>query len=681
VTLTGVGGSGKTRLAVEVAHEQLGSFPDGAYFGDLSLVTEADRVWDAIARGVELEVGGAPGAADEPGQRITRFLSTRRALLVLDNCEHLLDAAVEVVDQLLDATRHLTVLATSREGLHVDGETMVQVPSLPLETDAVRMFRERASASGAGDVDDEIARRICERLDGLPLAIELAAARSGQLGAAEVAQRLSDRFQLLTGPGRRVPRQRTLEATLDWSHDLLHDDEKRALRRLAVFSGSFSLRAAEKVTGAPADLIGSLVDKSIVQRGADGRFRLLDTVRAYSEDRLTEAGEAEEVRRAHVEWLVDQIDSFTDEEVILATSGRSNEFVAAELENLFAAAAFAASSGDWSTVAHLSSYVALAEEWMGQHSFRPAARYLRDALDHAIDGPRRERALAGYVAVAVLEPEAAEPAAAGRVDLFTEAGECAWRGRDGVAIFSLTSLANQLDARSRATGDGAGLQQARRFIERASTRAGALGEQWEALPTLFEGALALTAAEWERAADRIDVLTRLRHQSPTGQLNGWALWVEAAARLAVGRPLERDEIERRLADLRRRDAGPGAEVLASALGASDPNLPRQPIYVDRGQLDRSAPHDANAVLISVAAIAAREGDWPVAARLLAAARGSGGVFTSVAGLTLYRLTAPQVRAALDKPRRDALIAEGREMGFARAADVAIEWLAMDRPNV
>ena len=254
---------------------------------------------------------------------------------MLDNCEHLLDAAADVVDQLLDTTRHLTVLATSREGLHVDGETMVQVPSLPLETDAVRMFRERASASGAGEVDDEIARRICERLDGLPLAIELAAARSGQLGAAEVAQRLSDRFQLLTGPGRRVPRQRTLEATLDWSHDLLHDDEKRALRRLAVFSGTFSLLAAEKVASAPADLIGSLVDKSLVQRGADGRFRLLDTVRAYAEDRLIEAGEGEEVRRAHVAWLVDQIGSFTDEEVILATSERSDEFVAAELEKFF----------------------------------------------------------------------------------------------------------------------------------------------------------------------------------------------------------------------------------------------------------------------------------------------------------------------------------------------------------
>jgi predicted ATPase/class 3 adenylate cyclase len=678
VTLTGVGGSGKTRLAVEVAHEQLGSFPDGAYFGDLSLVTDADRVWDAIARGVELEVGGAPSAADEPGQRIIRFLSTRRALLVLDNCEHLLDAAADVVDQLLDATRHLTVLATSREGLHVDGETMVQVPSLPLETDAVRMFRERASASGAGEVDDEIARRVCERLDGLPLAIELAAARSGQLGAAEVAQRLSDRFQLLTGPGRRVPRQRTLEATLDWSHDLLHDDEKRALRRLAVFSGTFSLLAAEKVASAPADVIGSLVDKSLVQRGANGRFRLLDTVRAYAEDRLIEAGEGEEVRRAHVAWLVEQIGSFTDEEVILATSGRSDEFVAAELENLFAASAFAASSGDWSTVAHLTSYVALAEGVMGQHAFRPAARYLRDALDHAIDGPRRDRALAGYTAVGYL---AAEPAAAGRVDLFTEAGECAWHGGDGVAIMSLTYLANSLDAVSRATGDGAGLQQARRLIERASTRAGVLGAEWEVLPTLFDGAMALSGAEWERAADRIDALTRLRHQSPAVQLSVWALWVEAAARLAVGRPLERDEIERRLADVRRRDTGPGAEVHASALGASDPNLPRQPIYLDRGQLDRSTRADATAVLISVAAIAAREGDWPVAARLLAAARGSGGVFTSGAGLTLYRLTAPQVRAALDKPRRDALIAEGREMGFARAADVAIEWLAMDRPSV
>ena len=146
VTLTGVGGSGKTRLAVEVAHDQLGSFDGGAYFADLSVVTETDQLWNAIARGVELDAGGAPGGTEQVADRVGRFLATRRALIVLDNCEHLIDAAGDAVEFLLDETRDLRVLATSREGLHVEGERIVQVPSLPLDTDAVRMFRERAAA-------------------------------------------------------------------------------------------------------------------------------------------------------------------------------------------------------------------------------------------------------------------------------------------------------------------------------------------------------------------------------------------------------------------------------------------------------------------------------------------------------------------------------------------------------
>ncbi len=670
VTLTGVGGSGKTRLAVEVAHDQLGSFPDGVYFADLSVMSDADRVWDAISRGLEFDAGGAPGGAEQPGQRIARFLSTRRALLVLDNCEHVLDAAGEAVDELLDATRNLRVLATSREGLHVEGEHLVQVPSLPLDTDALRMFRERAAASGANEVDDEVARRICERLDGLPLAIELAAARSGQLGPAEVARRLADRFQLLAGSRRRVPRQRTLEATLDWSYEQLHPDEQSALRGVAVFSGTFSLRAGEKVAGASADLIGALVDKSLVERVEDGRFRLLETVRAYAEMRLVAANEAEAMRRAHVQWLLDEIDGFTDEEVMLATSDRSDEFLRSELENLYAALAWVASSGDWSTVARLASYAGLAEGTIGDASFRPLAAYIREALDHGLDGELRDRALAAFIAVAYLEPEVE------RLDLWAEASRRARSGCDGAAVVSLTFAANVLDAWSRASGDDAGVSRASRLIERASAIARDLDPRWGLVPTLFEVTLALNAADWERAADRADALTVLRQRSPGARVSAWVVWVEAVAQLAIGRPLDRAEIERRLGQVRRGDLGPGAEVYTAALGLPDPTRPRRAIHLERRGLDRCTPAEATAVLISVAALAVRESDWPTAATMLAAARGEGGIFSSPAGVALYRLITPRVRTALAKPVRDGLIAEGRSLGLSHALDAAVEWLAM-----
>jgi predicted ATPase/class 3 adenylate cyclase len=670
VTLTGVGGSGKTRLAVEIAHDQLGSYADGVFFADLSAVSETDRLWSAVAVGLELDLGGAPGAAEEPGQRIARFLAERRALLVLDNCEHLLDAAADAADQLLDSTRHLRVLATSREGLHLEDERMVQVPSLRLETDAVRMFRDRAAASGEGAVEDEVARDICARLDGLPLAIELAAARAGQLGAGEVARRLSDRFELLTGSRRRVPRQRTLEATLDWSHDHLSAEEQTAFRRLGVFNGTFSMRAAETVTGAPVALIGPLVDKSLVNRGDDGRFRLLETVRAYAEDRLVEADEAEMARQAHLDWLLDEIGSFSDEEVLLATSDRSDEFVAAEMENLYAALAWASGRHEWSTVARLATYMGLAEGLIGQDSFRPVGAVLRECLDNGIDGPLRDRALAGYTAVAYLRREAP------REDLLREAAERSLDRPDGTAVAALTYTANMLDARSRARGDDPGIDLARRLIDTAATQARELGPQWQTLPVLFEVGLALSGSDWELAAARADELEGLRQQGLVGRVSDWALWVEAAARLAVGRPLARDEIDRRLATVRRRETSPGAEVHARAFAAPERTGPRQPMHLDRSGLDRSTPADETAVLISVAALAAREGDWHVAAKLLAAGRGGGGIFSSVAGVALYRLTTPLVKEALDKPVRDALIEEGRELGKSRAVGLAIDWLAM-----
>ena len=562
------------------------------------------------------------------------------------------------------------MLTTSREGLHVEGERIVQVPSLPLDTDAVRMFRERAVAAGADAIDDDTASQICKRLDGLPLAIELAAARSGQLGAAEVARRLTDRFRLLTGSRRRVPRQRTLEATLDWSHDQLNPEEQAALRRLSVFSGSFSLAAAETVADAPAHLFASLVDKSLVQRADGGRFRLLETVRAYAEDRLLEAGEGETSRRAQIEWFLQQIDSFTDEEIILSAGDRSDDFVSTELPNLCAGMVWAGSNGEWPVVARLASYVGLSEGVIGWDSFRPVVKHLREALDHGIDGELRDRTLAAYTGVAYMDPEVT------REDLWIEAGERALAGRDPTAVVRLTYLANVLDSFGRAENHTARIQRASAILERASAIARELGPQWELVSTRTEVLLALNAGDWRRAAAGVDAVEALRAHGTVGKPSPWMVWTDAVARLSVGRPFHREQLEARLVDVRRHDVGPGAAIHVAAFAAVDPSRSRQPIFVDRSSLDRATQLDLSAILISVAAVAARENEWSLAARLLASARTAGLIFTTPAAYALYRLTVPSVAAALAKPVRDGLVAEGRALGLSAAVDAAVTWLAI-----
>jgi hypothetical protein len=450
----------------------------------------------------------------------------------------------------------------------------------------------------------------------------------------------------------------------------LDGDEQRAFRRLAVFTGTFSLAAAERVTGAPVGSLGLLVDKSLVQRHDDGRFRLLETVRVYAEDRLVEANEAEAIRRAHVEWLLDEIETFTDEEVLLATSDRSDRFVTAEMENLYGALAWVSDRGEWPTVARIAAYMGLAEGLIGRDSFRPVAGFLWRCLDNGTDGPLRDRALSAYTAVAYLDRVQ-------RQDLFAEAGQRAWGRGDGPAVASLVYVANVLDALSRATGDDAGVRQAGRLGRQASAQARELGADWEVLALLFEVVLALSASDWEQAASRLEPLGALRRRGAGGQLSEWTLWVEGAARLATGRPLPREDIDRRLATVRRHEHSPGAEVHAQAFAAPERAGERRAIDLDRVSLDRATQGDATAVLISVAALAARHGDWHVAARLLAASSSAGGIFSSPAGVALYRLTTPRVREALDKPVRDALIDEGRALGVSGALDEAVEWLAVD----
>ncbi|MEU1540574.1 BTAD domain-containing putative transcriptional regulator [Actinacidiphila glaucinigra] len=325
VTLTGPGGSGKTRLSQEAAAAVTGSsaFPDGVWLAEFAPLDRAAAVPDAVLSAIgrrdtavlaaAREVRSAGQEAD-PAARLLEHCAQRRMLLVLDNCEHVIDAAATLTDQLLAACPGVTVLATSREPLGLPGETVRPVEPLPLPT-AHRLFVERAAAVRPGfDADrdhTEAVDEICRRLDGLPLAIELAAARLRVLTPRQIADRLDDRFRLLTGGSRTaLPRQQTLRAVVDWSWDLLGGAERTALRRLSVFAGGCTLQAAEAVCGEDAlELVGQLVDKSlvVVDHGAEEvRYRLLETIHEYAAERAADdPADLAEAGRRHTAYFAD----------------------------------------------------------------------------------------------------------------------------------------------------------------------------------------------------------------------------------------------------------------------------------------------------------------------------------------------------------------------------------------
>jgi non-specific serine/threonine protein kinase len=325
VTLTGTGGCGKTRLALHVAAEVVGGYPNGVWLVELAALGDPSLVPQAVAT--------ALGVRDEPGQplraTLLAALRARRLLLVLDNCEHLLDACAHLADALLQACSDLCILATSREALGIVGEVSWRVPSLtvPVATprgpadvlacESARLFCERARAvDPAFAVTGQNAAalaEICRRLDGIPLALELAAARVRVLSVERIAARLDDRFRLLTGGSRTaLARQQTLRAAIDWSYNLLSDPERQLVRRLAVFVGGCSLEAVEAVCGGDGiagdevlDLLSALVDKSLVladRRDGVESYRLLETIRQYAGEKLREAGEADAVRARHRAW-------------------------------------------------------------------------------------------------------------------------------------------------------------------------------------------------------------------------------------------------------------------------------------------------------------------------------------------------------------------------------------------
>jgi predicted ATPase/DNA-binding CsgD family transcriptional regulator len=380
LTLNGAGGCGKTRLALQLAADVLSRFPGGGWAVELASLTESDRVIVAVA--------SALGEQDLSGdllEVIVDRLSRRATLIVLDNCEHLLAPVATLVDVLLRRCALLTIVATSREPLGVPGETSWRVPSLD-PNDAHELFLHRAARARPNfKVTREIEaaiNTICERLDGIPLAIELAAARVRGMAVEQIAAALNDRFRLLTGGARTVmARQQTLQASVDWSYELLTDKERAVFRRLSVFAGGFTLDAAEAVVaddGIDAfdvlDVLLALVDKSMLVAEEQGpRYHLLETLRQYGAARLLEKDETTFVRDRHVAWAKALYDPLGD----LPTGALITQWqLGPEVENMRAALTWAWDAGDTDAVRVIATGLMVWESNMG------------DAVDAAAIGRR-----------------------------------------------------------------------------------------------------------------------------------------------------------------------------------------------------------------------------------------------------------------------------------------------------
>ncbi len=407
LTLTGPGGAGKTRLALELASHLAGNFPDGVCFVDLAPLTDGEFVWDQVATTLGIT---EPGSGRSLSEGVGQYLAERRALIMLDNCEQVVQAAASVTAALLTAAPAIKVLATSREPLGVGGEVTWVVPPLS-DGDGVELFTDRARQArpqfSLRERDEEAVRTICRRLDGLPLAIELAATRARAFAPADIAAGLRDRLELLPpGPRTAPARQATLQASFDWSYDLLSEPERALLRQCSVFAGGFDLEAAIAVCPAGGlDVVGSLVDRSLLvvqddEHQGGPRYRMLEPVRQFAAMLMAGAGEDELVRSRHRDHYLQLIESL---EPLLTGPDeyRWRARLHPERDNIRAALAWSRDQGDPEVLARMVA--AIMPFWMIPGRIAEFGKWVDSAYERITDiSPRRAAQVLNFESMVAL---------------------------------------------------------------------------------------------------------------------------------------------------------------------------------------------------------------------------------------------------------------------------------------
>jgi predicted ATPase/DNA-binding CsgD family transcriptional regulator len=677
LTLTGTGGCGKTRLALAVASDLVQQFEDGVWLVELASLSDSGLVAQAVASTL-----GVREAQDRSLiQTLSKHLESRKMLLVLDNCEHLLEGCAALAYALLRACPNLRILATSREGLGIAGERAWLVPSLSLPDsqnlphfeelaryEALQLFGERAAAvASAFELTERNAPAVaglCQRLDGIPLAVELAAARVRVLSVEQIASRLDDCFSLLTGGSRTaLPRHRTLRATIEWSHDLLSEKEKVLFRRLSVFTGGFTVESTEKVCAGEGiepeevlDLLAQLVDKSLVlvaeqqQGGAEeeARYRLLETVRQYGVERLEESGEAELVQEQHAQYYLRLAEEAEPE---LREQGAWLERLGTEHANLRAALGWALGAQDGEEPA----------EGRAKLGLRLAAALAQGRFWNAYGPSEGRRWLERGLARSGASPLAV------RAKALSQAGFLAiWQGdyqRSAALLEEGMALFKQL-------GDKAGVA-----------------------TSLFHlGNMALHGADHERASALRREAEALRPELADRQAIGLLLYFLGMAALSEGdhdRTVALAEeglaLNRELGDLR------GMAMCLTLLGISaldrdDPEraaaLYEDDLRVLRGLKDKTGTAYG---LRGMAGVASLRGDATRAARLWGAAEALG----EAIGLPLspldrshpdYARLLAAARSQLDEAAWEAARAEGKAMTPEQAIEYALTSPSLPTPQ-
>jgi predicted ATPase/DNA-binding SARP family transcriptional activator len=751
VTVVGPGGAGKTTVAVELARRLRGGYPDGVWLVELAAVGDPALLAEIVGAALELreeplEPGTTPPA---PAERLAGFLRDKALLLVLDNCEHLVAACAELVGRLLRTAPGVRVLATSRELLGVAGEVVWPVPPLAVPDpvtevatdpevaglagpggdgaapealagyDAVRLFAERAAAADPGFALDAATApavaELCRRLDGLPLAIELAAARVRVLPVPEIAARLGDRFRLLGGGGRTAdPRQRTLRATIDWSWELLEEPDRRLWRRLAVFSGGWTVAAAEAVCGGDGleqgevlEELFRLADRSLIQAagGDHARFTLLESLRAYGAERLAEAGEAEVVAARHTAFFLD----LAEEAAAHRTARPWLRRVRGDYDNLRAALDRVIAAGDLDTALRLAG--ALGWFWSTEHTVEGRQRLT--AVLALADGRPPTPGLARVLQVVAmtevaLTPTEATVAAARRSrELFERFGD-----RRGVAISKLLigwaelqrggpgdaalRLVEEADATFKDLDDAWGQAFAghSRFVfesyhhglSQRTQRAGREAlERYQALDDQFGVAQAqFTLAEMASALGDLDAAKVGYEGTLAAARDGGPLWAHMASLVRLGTLLSLEGEEARAAALRaeavalarrsgqRRAFGHLYNELGAVARARDDlerarQLHQEALAVVRGLIGWSVPH----TLASLACAEARLGDLDGAATHLREAADL--LLSTPQPATAALVLTGQALVALgrDRPERAARLLAAAEATHQRIGTVPV----------